>query len=810
MQTTDHDALLELLFDRIVAADLPDPIADLLLAAYEGDQALAALGHGEQPARPTASPETTVAAEPPGMFVRAIQVEGFRGISRAATLDLQPGPGLTLVAGRNGSGKSSFAEAAEFVLTGDNKRWSSRQGKIWRDGWRNLHHARGTSRIAVDLVLAKDPGTTRVARRWAPEDDLDDGKWTVQRPGQKEQPFVDLRWTEPLEVYRPFLSYSELGGLIDGEPSKLHDALHDLLGLERLAAAEKRLIDLRRQLDAIVAAPRATLRELKPDLLASDDPRARQAASLLDAKNPDLEALTSLATGDSAPPGELAGLRALVGLEAPSAEAVEEAAERLVQARQQVETLSSDHAATADRVAGLLDAALEHHDAAGDGPCPVCGTGFLDAGWRQRAGAQVDELRAVARDLATARREHEGARAAIRGLGRPLPNVLAAPPAGIDTTAAHQAWHRWLEVMNRDSTDELLPAAQELGRRVGAARAAAETELQQRDDAWKPLAVRLAQWCEQARRAAETVQRAKEVKAAVSWFKDTRDELRNDRLTPFEAESQWVWQELRQQSNVQLGSIRLSGTSNRRHVALNVSVDGTGSSALAVMSQGELHSLGLALFLPRATTTESPFRFVIIDDPVQAMDPAKVDGLARVLAKVAEHRQVVVFTHDDRLAEAVRRLQLPARVVEVVRGERSIVELRITDDPVRRYLDDARALASTPELPAQIRSELVAGYCRSALEAACHAAVRMRRLGRGERHEDVERTLERGHKLHQLVTLALFDDVDRGGDTMPHLDRRDRRAATALRAVKEGVHQGYSGELHGLISDTERLVAAVS
>ncbi len=40
----------------------------------------------------------------------------------AVTLQLDPGPGLTLVTGRNGSGKSSFAEAAEFVLTGDNLR----------------------------------------------------------------------------------------------------------------------------------------------------------------------------------------------------------------------------------------------------------------------------------------------------------------------------------------------------------------------------------------------------------------------------------------------------------------------------------------------------------------------------------------------------------------------------------------------------------------------------------------------------------------------------------------------------------------
>ena len=64
------------------------------------------------------------------------------------------------------------------------------------------------------------------------------------------------------------------------------------------------------------------------------------------------------------------------------------------------------------------------------------------------------------------------------------------------------------------------------------------------------------------------------------------------------------------------------------------------------MSQGELHALALALFLPRASLNESPFRFVVLDDPVQAMDPAKVDGLVALLSEIAETRQVVVFAHD--------------------------------------------------------------------------------------------------------------------------------------------------------------------
>jgi ABC-type hemin transport system ATPase subunit len=90
---------------------------------------------------------------------------------------------------------------------------------------------------------------------------------------------------------------------------------------------------------------------------------------------------------------------------------------------------------------------------------------------------------------------------------------------------------------------------------------------------------------------------------------------------------------LRQESNVDLGSIRLAGSSTSRHVELDVSVDGAAGSALGVMSQGEVNALALSVFLPRARLPASPFRFLVIDDPVQAMDPAKVDGLARVLVR---------------------------------------------------------------------------------------------------------------------------------------------------------------------------------
>ena len=54
--------------------------------------------------------------KPAGAFLCGLGVQGFRGIGPKVDIDLQPQPGLTIIAGRNGSGKSSLAEALEVAL----------------------------------------------------------------------------------------------------------------------------------------------------------------------------------------------------------------------------------------------------------------------------------------------------------------------------------------------------------------------------------------------------------------------------------------------------------------------------------------------------------------------------------------------------------------------------------------------------------------------------------------------------------------------------------------------------------------------
>ncbi|QTR02250.1 AAA family ATPase, partial [Saccharothrix algeriensis] len=73
------------------------------------------------------------------MFLESISVAGFRGIGRKARLPLTAKPGVTLVMGRHGSGKSSFAEGVETAFTGRTARLDKQRGEVWRRHWRNLH-----------------------------------------------------------------------------------------------------------------------------------------------------------------------------------------------------------------------------------------------------------------------------------------------------------------------------------------------------------------------------------------------------------------------------------------------------------------------------------------------------------------------------------------------------------------------------------------------------------------------------------------------------------------------------------------------
>jgi hypothetical protein len=222
---------------------------------------------------------------------------------------------------------------------------------------------------------------------------------------------------------------------------------------------------------------------------------------------------------------------------------------------------------------------------------------------------------------------------------------------------------------------------------------------------------------------------------------------------------------------------------------MDVTVDGEEASALSVMSQGEQHSLALSLFLPRAATADSPFGFIVIDDPVQSMDPAKVNGLAQVLHELGKHRQVIVFTHDTRLKRAFTTQELPVTVFEVERGKSSKVHVKPVTDPVRQAIEDARALASSKNLPEAARTHVLPSLCRIALENAFVEAAWVQHHRSGGSDHDLHASVADADKLMKMAALAFFGDVDRTGDVYRELRTRcGPRSVDLLKQCQNGAH----------------------
>ncbi|MGN9893378.1 AAA family ATPase [Micromonospora sp. L31] len=878
--------LIELIFDRLAAdSDVPADTAELVLAALTGDDDLTAALAGSPTRLDPHSPTNDEPSE--RIWLKSVTVAGFRGVGPERTLDIAPGPGLTLVVGRNGSGKSSFAEAVELALTGDSARWADKTS-VWRTGWRNLH-VPDPCRIGVELRVDGVATPTRVARAWPAGGELADAEVTVTSARGRRDGLGELGLARPLELYRPFLTAAELGRLAAGTQSQLFDALFAILGLDALTDADQRLMHAARPHDTAVKQVRAQRAALADLLAGVADDRARRAAVLLRGRGAvDLPALTAiLDEPDEATADEAVLLcRELAALDPPPVDEVTRLAGQLREAAAETLRYDGGRSRAALRSAELLRLALEHHDDRGDGPCPVCASGALDGGWRATAAKSLIELRqrsvaaqtAATRLTALLRQAHHliddltvpdgpgsqtptgsppsvGTGALRQGVGTEVLTVrddprahtpTGSPLTGIGAEAPRQ--RAGTEVLREgvgtavpregDGVEVLLGALREavaalrgvpgepadladhLAARypavvaaADAARAYAEGFLRQRDTGWRAAAAELREWVAAAGGLAAREATLARLKAARAWLKETGAAVRDERIAPFAAHSQRIWEQLRQESNVELGAMTLAGTNTRRRVVFPVSVDGADNgTALGVMSQGEMQALGLATFLPRSCAPESPFRFIVVDDPVQSMDPSKVDGLARVLAELAEDRQVVVFTHDTRLPDAVRRLDLGrARIVEVQRAERSVVTLRPGSDPVTRYLDDAWALARNDELPADVRGPVVAELCRSAIEAACHLRVWRVRVTRGVPHDDIEAAIvDASRRLTTIVALAVFDDADRGGDVLGWLGRHGGWAVGAYRACREGVHGAYLADLPGLVTDARALAKVLA
>lgn len=778
-----------------------DRTVGLALAALAGEEAVEALLAGEPVKAGGAAADGggEGGGESSSVYLQDITVSGFRGIGPEVTLEIPSGPGLTVVAGRNGSGKSSFAEALEVLLTGDSLRWADKT-RVWKEGWRNLHEGSAT-RIAARFQVEGKPGFTTVERTWSEGDGFNDAVTTAQHRGEARTDLSGVGWEQPLNLYQPLLSYNQLGRIVTDRPSVLFDKLTAVLGLKPLDDAAKVLSTVRKEREKIDKEVHADREKLIRDLAGLEDERAEKAVTALRDGGSALDSLPDFASKIS--PGQEA-LQALADLRPPGEKQVRKVASDLEDAHTKISSLAGTDTEAADRLIRLLEAALDHHRQHGDEPCPVCKAGTLDAGWRSLTEQQINHLRESADRYRAA---HEQLRRATK-VARSLVAVPSLPDSPVVNTAdLMAAWDRWgqLPEDSAEILDHLLTVHGDVIREADAVSGQAKEQYSEREQKWAEVMPGLMAWLVRARESAQLRGVIEAVGQAEAALKKANESLRIARWLPIEAKALEIWQGLRLQSNVDLRSVELAGANTRRQVNLTMEVDGMEAPALAVASQGEFSCLALSLFFPRATLSESPFRFLVIDDPVQAMDPARVDGLARVFSEIASDRQLIVFTHDDRLPESLRRQGIVHTCIGVTRRPGSVVEVQNSLDPVLQYFKDAWAVANDKKLAEEVSRRVVPGFCRNGLEAACMEAVRRRRLGRGEAHAKVEQALEKALGLTQKASLALFDRNKKAKQVEKRIESWNLRFVDAFKGTNKGAHGKYTGDLEILIKDCEKL-----
>ena len=638
-------------------------------------------------------------------YIKSISAGGFRGIGPQTELPIEEGPGLTVVYGANGSGKSSFVEALDVLLTGGTGRFDGR-GPEWRAAWSNLHESAGGNVQATFTVAAAAGDSTSVTLKRS---------WTGNRfmaAAYDESPsrlMTRLGWLTALDQFKPVLGYEELGPLFEEDVIVQYDD-------EKTPETRDR---------AATNAWRRTETSLARHI--------RLRAGVSDPLIERLWATTQKHRKD--------------GLQAPFSV--------------ELHTL----------LAGW------------------CRLGELERSMRGPTGI-------------TWRKSEIGSA------------VLS--PTGSLMTPGRWDWERIASVPSDAVGQQIKPSRAVRDFAESAARAGLYAKGTTRAALAKggPQATFYPTW-----------------RTTQIYLEMLVDAIYKIRLSPFSQRVADIWSAVRPGSAVKFSGLTLRqelGQDDKLtlRASLGLTVDGVEGVERGVLSQGELHTLALSVFLPTMMRTESPFRFAVIDDPVQVMDAHAVDGLAQVLEEAADDLQVIVFTHDERLPKALRSLEIDHTLINVTRSGRSVVECEVVSDPVTQRLADARAEAERPAFDDEFgRRQDVADQCRRAIEAACIRAIR-RKLGRlswspREIEDEVDWAISgQTNSTRHLMALAIFGDRERIADVADYVTEHKiwgRRVHRTLSRVNELVHasdadsarKAYAGDLFRLIDDVEYVTSAI-
>jgi hypothetical protein len=730
-------------------------------------------------------------------FISRVEIRGHVGIGETPLiLKPKPATGIVFVAARNGVGKTSAADAVRHVLSGG----SGRRYDLTAE---NVHYGRREIRVTVTD-----------GQREAVIGCSDDSKVTWEGSD------IPPEWASAYQRFRPVLLYPEISPMIEN-PAQMHEFLQGGLETEVLAELLSRVDEVRnqgrdakRRVDEALAQVRslpdgglsasANIEIARSDELPSfessaairvaiNDEPIREDDALIPTWSIDLDAVSAIIE-------EIEHLRQAKAMVLPGAMAVRQALEALLGEH------SSGHSA--------LEATV----------CPVCGMESKE--WQAHARASLGELnQELSRVGAAQRRLQDCLENLEPSVPPPLSNRLRASLRlhGLEQLA--ESWDRLTaakkalsEATATEATiKELMSLSASVASSYAVFRASRSTEdgveLVGRDRAKKVVeswlnaveenrliieagtyAVPLARWVEKA-------------------IKDTRSAL----FEPIADEVKEIWRQLNPDSGLLVTDVKLAGgTRAAKKVEFGLDVEGVqvppGARTPSIMSTGQRNALSLATYFPRAAQPQSPFGFLVLDDPVQSFDSWRVRYLADHLRKVAERYQVIVMSHDERLWSELHRYGSIRQSIRLDRPQGDQSKVRVSEKSsgmllLEDLMGTLNAEDQSPVGTPQAVTAMTLAMCRLALDAEVGLQIEIVGRRAGLSYSDIEVARGRAQDTRKKIVLLNKYAVLVGYPTI-ETDTFEK-TISALNAAAHGrAPSASSNKRKQWVADVRSLIAA--
>lgn len=588
-----------------------------------------------------------------GWTLAQVSIQGYRGVSNndPLVINFDPTPGLTVLHGLNGAGKSSISDAIEVGLTGKTSAGSAgTAGKAAL--WDPVHLASGAQSAHIGVTLVSGNHKLILSTLLDSNGTVQTHTAEIANGAERREVKLDPSWHQALISHQPVFAYASLERRV--QLSK------DLAAyFEGLLALGGSFMSLQ---EAI--ASRASASDAAFGRWRAARAEAMQALNRVDADRDPGTGATPLNPVIEPHPGSDVDVwlqeSGLLQDGIATAPLPKDSDKQLSEAASSVGAAITAFEKARLNAEQSLSAALDHlHSEAKamqleDGACPVCLT--PNSNWLARledtvrSNADLTRLRGVVdsetRVLATLSRDLLVPAiwvGALAGAEEPITTLAATAQelfSSFETARAehHSAQHQALHATARLANWLVSPDAQAL---VRGAVERTDVNKQWRIARARAVEAFVVAWRSEGTLAAESVSWADTLKRV----EDLRKQLRKKRSVTLQGRAGTRIESLLADADLHLQSITVLSTKASMEL-----VDESGVKVdLGMLSAGQRNAVLLAPLL--ASVDAGPFNFLVLDDPVHAFDELRIDRLASSLAQIAQSRRVIVLTHDDRLKE---------------------------------------------------------------------------------------------------------------------------------------------------------------